>query len=152
MRVTMARREAKRAPMTRWRSLIHQQRRLALLLVALAFSIKALVPAGYMVVPSAGKLVIAICTGQGAATVATDPGEDGGDHGDHHGDHRDGNKADHPCAFAGLGSPALAGADPILLALAIAFVLVAAFAPVSGPRQAARRRLRPPLRAPPVSG
>ncbi|MBX9815264.1 MAG: DUF2946 family protein [Sphingomonas sp.] len=130
--------------MLEWRAFLRKQQQFAVLLVALALSVRALVPAGYMVAPSASKFLISICSGQGAELLAFDPGK--------HGDHQDGKKADHPCAFAGLGMPALGGADSVLLALALAFVLVAAFAPKRGPTPATPERLRPPLRAPPVFG
>lgn len=69
-----------------------------------------------------------------------------------HGDHQDGSKADHPCAFSGLGMSAMGGADLGLLAIAIAYVLALGFGAIVAPSRAVAARLRPPLRAPPALG
>ncbi len=46
------------------------------------------------------------------------------------GDHSDAaSKATH-CAFCGLGNSALGGADPLMLAVALAFILLIGFAPL----------------------
>jgi hypothetical protein len=48
-------------------------------------------------------------------------------------------KAESPCAFSALGHAALGGADPVLLALALVFVLALGFAPLvpAAPRRPA---------------
>lgn len=134
--------------MTHWRALIRKHSQLALLLVALALCVKALVPQGYMVMPSNGTIMVSICSGQGPQMVALDVGKHDGEHGDH----QDGKKADHPCAFSGLGMSAMGGADIALLAIAIAYVLTLGFLAITALPRPTVARLRPPLRAPPVLG
>ncbi|WP_066650163.1 MULTISPECIES: DUF2946 family protein [Sphingomonas] len=131
--------------MTNWRALIRNHPRLALLLVALALSMRALLPQGYMVTPSNGTIMVSICSGQAAQMVAIDVDK-------HDGDHQDGATADHPCAFSGLGMSAMGGADIVLLAIAFAYVLTLGFLAITAPPRPAVARLRPPLRAPPVLG
>ncbi len=135
--------------MSVWRSFFLRHRRLALLLVAMALLTKAIVPGGFMVMPSNGTIMIAVCSGQGPEMVALDLGKGSVEHG---GDHDDGKKADHPCAFSSLSMAAASGADIALLAIAIAFALALGFLPVAPRQRRAPSRLRPPLRAPPVLG
>jgi len=119
---------------------------LVALCVGASLLVKLLVPAGFMPALSNGLLVIQICTGQGAQTVMLDVSQEAGDHqeGDHH------KKAEMPCAFSGLSAPALAGAHPILLAIAIAFIIATSFraAPPLIPWR--RVYLRPPSQGPPI--
>ena len=63
----------------------------------------------------------------------------------------DAGKGDSPCTFAGHGAPLLAAADPIVLAIAIVFIMATVFRVVS--RGVADRvaYLRPPLRGPPAA-
>lgn len=120
------------------------------LLAALLFCTllaKALVPAGYMPTIAGGTIVIELCSGTiPAKPVVSMPGM-------HHGqpDHGTPVKAEQPCAYAGLASPALASVDPGLLAtaLAFAFLLVLLQSVLAPPAPPAR--LRPPLRAPPTT-
>src|SRR3546814_12771157 len=80
--------------------------------------LKVLVPAGFMPTVSSGTILVQLCSGQGPQTVMMELPGRSGDH-----DPADHKQADMPCAFSGLSSPALAAADPILLALAIALIL-----------------------------
>lgn len=108
---------------------------------------KLLVPTGYMASVAAGSITIELCSGYGPQTMTMAmPGM--AHHSDQHGES---GKAEAPCAFAGLAAPSLAGADPLVLAVAIAFIVLTVF------RIAARiavsgvpSYLRPPLRAPPA--
>lgn len=115
-------------------------------LFAAALLMKLLVPAGYMASASNGMIVVEICSASGPkTTVMAIPGlehrqDGGGDHG----------KAEMPCAFSALSAPALAGADPLLLVLAIAFVMAAAFRLAAPRAVAAPAFLRPPPRGPPA--
>lgn len=59
-------------------------------------------------------------------------------------------KADTPCAFTALSMASLGGADALLLATALFFILVLGFAPRAMPQASARVYLRPPLRGPPL--
>lgn len=110
--------------------------------------LRLLVPTGFMPVTAAdGTLTVRICSGDMAETtvrIAIPRGPTG------HGDGQTPAKADAPCAFAGLAMPMLSGADVLLLAAAIAFVLAVAFASVPAPPFRRPARLRPPLRGPPI--
>ena len=108
--------------MTETRKFLGRHHWLCALLLGATLIVKALMPAGFMPVVSNDAILVQLCSGQGPQTIALElPGKTG----DHdHGEHR---KAETPCAFSGLSSPTLAGADPILLAIAIAFVIATGF-------------------------
>ena len=105
---------------------------------------RLIVPAGYMLDVSHGSIMVELCSGAGPMRMAMAmPGMGHQDGGREHG------KTEQPCAFAGLAAPALGGADPILLAVAILFIMAVgrcAAPTLSRPRAP---RLRPPLRGPP---
>jgi hypothetical protein len=126
------------------RRLILTHRRWAALLLFAALALRIMMPAGFMPVATGKTVTIALCTGTGPVPVTLHiPGEPGkGD------SHRDG--AAQPCAYAALGGPALAAADPALLAAALlfAFVLALLSTDLRLPRFGAY--LRPPLRGPPA--
>lgn len=139
--------------MTSLRLLVMQNRRLAVWLVLVALCVKMLVPAGFMpTVGANGTMTVSICTGTGPQTVViTMPGmgaHDVAGGGDGMSDHA---KAQMPCAFSGLGLATLAAVDPVMLAIAIAFVLATGFAAVPLLPHAAPAHLWPPLRGPPVA-
>jgi len=137
------------ASVTHLRAFLLKHQHLAFLLVAAALVMKAVIPSGFMLTPSNGTIMVSICSGQGPQMVAMDLGKGTVDHG---GDHQDGKKAEHPCAFSSLSMAAATGADTVLLALAIAYVLALGLLPVTSRQPSAPSRLRPPLRAPPVFG
>jgi hypothetical protein len=120
-------------------------RQLAMLLIACALIIKALVPSGFMIGQHATVLTVEICADTLGAKVTRQvvvphSGDNAGDHADKTG----------VCPFSGLAMAALPGADALLLAVALAFILALGFAP---PRRVALRRLayaHPPLRGPPA--
>lgn len=143
--MTRAGSRANRQRVTGLRHHILGHRRWAAALIALALLAKLLVPAGFMPSASAGTVTIELCSGYGVEKVAIAlPGLP--DH-HQHGGHANG---DSPCTFSGLAAPVLAGADPVILAIAIAFIMATAFRapPIIRERQASW--LRPPLRAPPI--
>jgi hypothetical protein len=126
------------------RALTHRHRLLALVIVLVTLAIKATVPAGYMLGWQGTVLTVAICADAsgGAVTkqIVIPPADAEGGH----------DKAPAACPYAALGFAALAGADTVLLALALAFILALALAPE---RPAPLRHipfLRPPLRGPPA--
>lgn len=135
------------------RAFISRHRRLAAMLVICALAIKAAVPAGYMLSQTGQVLTIAICADASGSTLtrqivvpvsgAHDPAKAPAHDPAH-------DKASATCPYAALGFAALAGADTLLLALALAFILALGFARV--PPAPARRTpfLRPPLRGPPA--
>jgi hypothetical protein len=65
-------------------------------------------------------------------------------------DHSEATDNGQPCAFSGLGHNALAGADPVLLAAALAFILLVGLAPLRALPARDIPFLRPPLRGPPI--
>ncbi|UIJ44233.1 hypothetical protein LZK98_14280 [Sphingomonas cannabina] len=123
-----------------------RHRRLALWLVGAALLMKLLVPAGFMPGLSNGSIVVQLCNGQGGAqTILMDiPGKPG----DH--DSGDPKKAEMPCAFSGLSAPALGPTDPILLAIAVAWIIATAFRIPVPPVLRRGIHLRPPSQGPPV--
>ncbi|HIQ17418.1 MAG TPA: hypothetical protein EYH41_05390 [Novosphingobium capsulatum] len=54
------------------------------------------------------------------------------------------------CPFSSLSMASMTGADPALLALALAFILALGFAPVRTSHPKRVSYLRPPLRGPPA--
>jgi hypothetical protein len=123
-------------------------RRLLLAFALLALALRALLPAGTMLAQQGRTLSVAICadaTGLPKLREIVVPGMQ-----------RDGHQPakagmdGNACPYAGLAMASLAGADPVLLAAALALLMVLGLRPVATPPAAASRRLRPPLRAPPA--
>lgn len=126
------------------RTFLLHNRGLAVLLVVLALAMKALVPAGYMVGTSSRSLTILVCAdGSGTlSAVKVNLPQD-----------RDQSAAakDHkPCTFSGHGAASLGGADPIQLALALAFVLALGFRSLPPRRVKPTRHVLPPSCGPPL--
>ena len=119
-------------------------------MLACALAMKILMPAGFMPVVSGGRVTIEICGGIAPAQTVmapmmamTMPGMA------HHSGKSDHQEREMPCAFSGLTAPSLAAVDPVLLAIAIAFIVglvrhVRTAVPI-----ATQAYLRPPLRGPP---
>ena len=127
---------------TRHRQLV-KHRFTAALIIAAALLMRLIVPTGYMLDASHGAITVELCSGTGPMRMVM-PGTahpDGG---------KDHSKAEQPCAFAGLAAPALGGADPILLAVAVALIMAAASRSVASAPPVRRVFLRPPLRGPPA--
>lgn len=131
------------------------QRRLVVLICAATLLLKLLVPAGYMVDSSQGRIATTLCSGAAPAAMtmemaalyeAMDEHRKLGDHGKP-GDH---DKAQMPCAFAGLSAAMTGPVDPIQLAALIAFVMAAGLAANLPRAPAFPPYLRPPLRGPPA--
>lgn len=113
-------------------------------LLALALTMKLVMPAGFMPVAGAGKLMVLVCTEFGPQRVAIDvPGAPAKPD--------DAPKADQPCAFAGLAQALLPGADPVQIAAALAFIMALGFAAVVLPPLLRARHSWPPLRGPPLA-
>lgn len=125
------------------RRFLLDHRALAACVLGMALLIKALLPSGYMIGGAGGLVTIELCTGNGVQKIVTAlPGlahdQDASEQGEAA-----------PCAFAGLATPMLAGADPLLLADAIAFILAVPFCTATQSSAATPTFLRPPLRGPP---
>ncbi|WP_221234545.1 hypothetical protein [Sphingomonas aerophila] len=111
--------------------------------------LKVVVPSGYMIDSDHGRFAITICPGVEPSSVTMEmPGLH--DHMPDHGNSKDHGKVEMPCAFSGLTAPSLAGADPLLLAAAIVFIVRTAFrTAVDTEPTGPGLHLRPPLRGPP---
>jgi hypothetical protein len=131
--------------MQSFRKLLTGHRRFAALLLAMTLALKILVPGGYMLGMQDTGITMQICSGTtgGESWTASIPLRHGGEDSDHQ-------KAAKECPFTALSMHALSGADPLVLALAIAFVLALGFAPVPLLRVARPAFLIPPLRGPPA--
>ena len=132
------------------RRFLLRHRGLALAALLLALAVRALVPAGYMVGQGAGAktFFVTLCTdgmGPRQSIEISVPMKEGA--GDRQASH---DKSDSPCAFSSLGMAALGGADPVLLAAALAFILLIGLTPQRAVPVRRAARLRPPLRAPPA--
>lgn len=125
------------------------QRHLAVLICTAVLLLKLLVPTGYMVDNSHGRITITICSGTAPRTMTM---EIPGMHGDmpDHGKSKDHGKAEMPCAFSGLSAAALGAIDPVQLAALIAFVMAIGFVGVMLPAPVRSAYLRPPPRGPPA--
>jgi len=135
------------------RHFIFGHRMLATLVVAAALAMKLLVPAGFMPELSGGRITLQICSGLASAPMAmampamSAMSSHVGD--DRRQNNHPQNRADAPCAFAGLALAALAAVDPIQLRLAIAFLAAIGMRPAPARRVPGGGYLRPPLRGPP---
>ncbi len=127
------------------RAFFRLHRHLALGLVLLALAMKALTPVGFMPTASGKTLSVMICDGTGMvqdAKIAV-PGEapDG---------KAGGAKADGTCPYAGLSFATLGGADALLSAALILFILALGFAPATIPPLRRRTHVQPPQCGPPA--
>ena len=109
---------------------------------------RVVVPAGYMPTFAGNAVTIALCSGYGPMKMSM-PGTAGmAGHQDKKSDH---GKSDMPCGFTGLSMLSLAGTDPVLLALAVAFIVATTFLMVPPSPVVVPTFLRPPLRGPPTA-
>lgn len=125
---------------------LQQHRGQALALVLLALCMKALLPGGFMLAQQQRTLVIQFCHDAAIGSTASqlivplqaDP------------DHQPADAAKRTCPYGALSMASTGGADPLIVALAIAFALLLGFAPVRIAALARVGHLRPPLRGPPA--
>ena len=126
------------------RALVLRHRVMAMVLVGAALCLRMVLPAGTMVSPVAKVLTVRICVDSlghdGIAQIAVPMKSTQGKTGTAKGE----------CAFSSLSMAATGGADPLLLALALAFILLLGFAPATAPHVQRPGHLRPPLRGPPL--
>lgn len=134
------------------RASIRDYRPVAIGLLVMTLLVRVLVPAGFMLSSAPDTVfTITVCADSGGPAKAIQlkvPAKAS------HGGESAGTTSDDgtACAFSGLANLALMAADAALLALALAYILLRATAPV--PLQVFGRNfhLRPPLRAPPLLG
>lgn len=146
------------------RHLIATHRILAFAVVAFALALRLTVPTGYMLSAGNGGLSVTLCPD--GLTAASAPAAMAAMHhapahtgtasaahlpaGHDHEDRSDHDRPDQPCAFAGLSAQWLGGADPVVLAAALAFVARLALTVAPAPIVRPVTWLRPPLRGPPI--
>lgn len=137
---------------TSFRHFLLVRYRMAFVLIALALAVKALVPAGFMVEARGHVLTVAICADASGehsqSRQIVIPGKPAG--GQFSPAKSGQSKTGEACPFSALSMAGVSGADPALLALALGFILLLGFLPVCAPCVLFTRRIRPPLRAPPV--
>ena len=132
------------------RRLLLDHRQLAAWVLACALVMKILVPAGFMPVVSGGRVTIEICGGTVPVQTVMAPMMAMAMPGmAHHSGKSDHQEREMPCAFSGLTAPSLAAVDPVLLAIAIAFIVGLVRHVRTAVSIAAQPYLRPPLRGPP---
>ncbi len=123
------------------------RRYVALGVIVIALAIKALMPGGFMLETQGHVLTVAVCADASGGRVSAREivilGKPAGNAAAQA-------KAGEGCAFSALSMAGLSGTDPALLALAIAFILLLGVRRAVAARLAPARRIRPPLRAPPV--
>ena len=134
--------------MRKWRAFLIANSHFAFAILALALAMKALLPAGFMLDGGFGRSpAIMICGSDTAAALVqpiagkTKADEPAGSDGDH---------ASAACPHGVLSMAALPGDEGMGLAVALAFTLALSFFSAPRTRVKAARRLRPPLRAPPL--
>lgn len=128
------------------RTFFRHRRALAALLVAATLCLKAAVPTGFMIGGDARTITVQICrdaSGGALPQQMTIPVKQ--DTGDAHG-----KPAKGECPYAALSMASLSGADPVLLALALAFIVALGFAAICLAPPRREYHLRPPLRGPPA--
>lgn len=127
------------------RTFFRHHRILAGVLLTLALCLKIAVPTGFMVGNDIRSITIVLCHDADGSAVfkkLTLPAKADADD-------LPGKPVKGECPYAALSMVTLAGAEPVLLALALAFIMALGFAPAPLPPLRHQHRLRPPLRGPP---
>lgn len=125
------------------RTYLQRHAGLVALLLALTLALRALIPAGYMASASSNGVTIELCSGvAGKSVTIALPGTS-----KHQQDSR--SQAEQPCSFSGAGFDSAATIDPLILAIAIAFVIALGVRSTPFSYRETPAYLRPPLRGPP---
>ena len=127
-----------------FRDILLRHRRMAFAVLLLTLCMKAMIPAGTMI--GSRTLTIEVCadasgqhqTRQISVPVTGKPADS------------DAHKVAGSCAYSALSMAMLGGADPLLLVLALAFIIALGFGTALPLPLARTSRLRPPLRGPPA--
>lgn len=116
---------------------------LGLVAALLALCLRLMVPVGWMPIATPGGVTFTLCSGSGEQRVmfGKDAKPVAPDGSDRHGG---------PCAFSGMGTPALADVPPAAALQIFLLFLALGFAASPRPRLAAVNWLWPPLRGPPL--
>ena len=115
---------------------------IGLVAALLGLCLRLMVPVGWMPVASANGVVFTLCSGDGGQQVLIDK----------HGTPvmPDGGPGQGHCAFSGTGTPALPDVPPAVALQIFLFFIAMGFAATPRLWIAASKRLRPPLRGPPL--
>ena len=130
------------------RAFFRDHRTFALGLVLLALCMKVVLPGGFMFGPQGKMLTVEIC-GDASGTHQTKQISVPMDGKSGHEQSGQG-KADSACPYSALSIASLAGADMLLLASALAFIMALGFLPMPARPVTRTSYLRPPLRGPPA--
>ena len=128
------------------RAFFLRHRALAIVLVLATLCMKAIVPTGFMIGQNSKVLTVQICDdafGNHAVKQIAIPMEDGSSD-------SSGKQGKGECPFTSLSMASMSGADPALLALALAFILALGFVSTRTAHPERVFHLRPPLRGPPA--
>ena len=128
------------------RAFFLRHRGLAIVLVLATLCMKAIVPTGFMIGQNSKVLTVQICDdafGNHAVKQIAIPMKDGSSD-------SSGKQGKGECPFTSLSMASMSGADPALLALALAFILALGFVPTRTAHSERVFHLRPPLRGPPA--
>ena len=128
------------------RAFFLRHRALAIVLVLATLCMKAIVPTGFMIGQNSKVLTVQICDdafGNHAVKQIAIPMKDGSSD-------SSGKQGKGECPFTSLSMASMSGADPALLALALAFILALGFVPTRAAHPERLFHLRPPLRGPPA--
>ncbi|MFC3212776.1 MULTISPECIES: hypothetical protein [Novosphingobium] len=128
------------------RTFFRQHNALAFALIAIALCLKIIVPSGYMVAQDTRTITVQIChdaSGEGPDLKIAVPMKASQNE-------VPGKPAKGECPYGALSMVSLGGAHPVLLALAMAFIMALGFAPIRFALAEHISNLRPPLRGPPV--
>ncbi len=132
--------------MSALRFFLMHHRALAVLVVVAVLCMKLVMPAGFMIGQNSKVLTVQICNdplGNHSVQQLVIPMSGNSSE-------SESKQGKGECPFASLSMASLTGADPALLALALAFILVLGFAPSRTPHPKRVFHLRPPLRGPPA--
>lgn len=127
------------------RTFFRRHRALAGLLVVAALCLKAAVPTGFMIGAEARTITVQICRDVSGGAISQQMTIPVNQDADAHG-----KPAKGECPYASLSMASLSGADPVLLALALAFIIALGFAATQIVPPRREYHLRPPLRGPPA--
>ncbi len=112
-----------------------------------ALAMKALTPNGYMISADSQTITVKICNGVGDVerTIDIPMNTDANDH------DSGSNMNSEACSSSSVSQSTMTTIDPVQLALAIGFIMLAGLVVQTAILSARLPRLRPPLRGPPVS-
>lgn len=128
------------------RAFFLRNRALAIVLVLATLCMKAIVPTGFMIGQNSKVLTVQICDdafGNHAVKQIAIPMKDGSSD-------SSGKQGKGECPFTSLSMASMSGADPALLALALAFILALGFVSTRTAHPERVFHLRPPLRGTPA--